>query len=35
LANGPTGLPSFGQADSRADQPLREADDAARPSSPA
>jgi hypothetical protein len=33
-ANGPTGLPSFGQADSSADQPLREADESARPSSP-
>jgi hypothetical protein len=35
LANGPTGLPSFGQASARADQPLKEADDAPRPSSPA
>jgi hypothetical protein len=30
-----TGLPSFGQARTRADQPLREADESARPSSPA
>ena len=34
-APGPSGLPSFGQARTRADQPLREADESARPSSPA
>jgi Family of unknown function (DUF5336) len=32
---GPTGLPSFGQAHTSADQPQREADQSARPSSPA
>jgi hypothetical protein len=35
LSAAPTGLPSFGQARARADQPLREADESARPSSPA
>jgi len=30
---GPTGLPSFGQAGVRADQPMREADESAQPSS--
>jgi hypothetical protein len=34
-APGPTGLPSFGQARDRADQPLREADESTGPSSPA
>jgi hypothetical protein len=34
-ANSPTGLPSFGHASSRADEQLREADDAPRPSSSA
>jgi len=34
-APGPTGLPSFGQAGARADQPLREADESAQPSSSA
>ena len=34
-AAGPTGLPSFGQAQTRADQPLREAEESTRPSSPA
>jgi len=34
-ASGPSGLPSFGQANTRADQPLREADESTRPSSPA
>ena len=34
-AAGPTGLPSFGQARTRADQPLPDADEPARPSSPA
>ena len=34
-AAGPTGLPSFGQARTRADQQLREADEPTRPSSPA
>jgi Family of unknown function (DUF5336) len=34
-AAGPTGLPSFGQAHTSADQPQREADQSARPSSPA
>ena len=34
-ADGPTGLPSFGQARTRADQHLREAEEPTRPSSPA
>lgn len=34
-AAGPTGLPSFGPAATRADQPLPEADESTRPSSPA
>jgi hypothetical protein len=34
-AAGTTGLPSFGQAHTHADQPLREADESTRPSSPA
>jgi hypothetical protein len=34
-APGPTGLPSFGQARASADQPLHEAEQSARPSSPA
>jgi len=34
-AAGPTGLPSFGQARASADQPQRETDQSARPSSPA
>jgi hypothetical protein len=34
-AAGQAGLPSFGQASSRADRPLREPDQSARPSSPA
>ena len=34
-APGPTGLPNFGQAGARADQPLREADESTQPSSPA
>jgi hypothetical protein len=34
-AAGPTGLPSFGQARARADQPLREEEESTRPSSPA
>jgi len=34
-APGPTGLPSFGQASAHADQPLREADESAQPSSSA
>jgi hypothetical protein len=33
-AAGQAGMPSFGQASSRADQPLREADQSTRPSSP-
>jgi hypothetical protein len=32
-AAGPTGMPSFGQARARADQPLHEAEESARPSS--
>ena len=34
-ANAPTGLPSFEQATARADEPLRQADESARPSSSA
>jgi hypothetical protein len=34
-APSPSGLPSFGQARTRADQPVREADESARPPSPA
>ncbi len=35
VSGDPTGLPSFGQARASADQPLREAEQSARPSSPA